>query len=399
MLFLLNDYMVKNILRFILGSYSVRLYSNSSERFITELIKNNIKIRNIKKLSNSEITFECYVFTLNEIKKLSSYDNAKYEIIAQKGLPSYINRYKKRYGLLVGALFFIIMLYLISLFVWDIRITGNDNISEQQILGELKKQGMVSGKLKERFNIKSIENGFLSDNPEISWISINLRGTVAFVEVREKKKDVKIIDTSKPSNIYASRDGVIASVTSYMGYKVVKVGDTVTAGDLIVSGDYIDKYGNEYKLHSYAKVMAYTTHSYSVTVPFKTVEQQYTGKNKKYLSLKLTRFVIPLYFNKKISYNMYSKNISVKKFRLTDSFVLPFSIQKTTYLQTEQISYSKTKDVALSEAYEKLDDIENNLVGIEVLDKSYIVSENDNGVTVKVILNCYEDIGIEKEIN
>ena len=50
------------------------------------------------------------------------------------------------------------------------------------------------------------------------------------------------------------------------------------------------------------------------------------------------------------------------------------------------------------DAYEKLDDIQNNLVGITVINKNYDVTESETGVTVKVYLDCYEDIGIEKEM-
>lgn len=390
--------MIKRLIRFICGYYKIKISGVSCEKVLSYLINKSLKIRDIKKLSATEITFDCYPNVFKKIQQLNDFDFS-ITIVESKGLPSLLKRYKHRYGLFVGAVLFALLFYLISLFVWDIQVIGNETISTQQILAQLELQGLKKGKLKSSYNIKSIENDFLSKNDNVSWISVNLKGTVAFVEIREKTEVIEKIDTSKPSNIYASRDGVIASIKAYMGYGVVNVGDAVTAGDVIVSGEYTDKYGVEYKLHSYAKVMAYTTHSYSVTVPYKTVEQQFTGKSKKYYAIKLTRFDIPLYFKENIRYNTYSKNKSYIKFKLTKNFVLPFSIQKTTYSETEEVTFYKTKDVALMEAYEKLDDIQNNLVGIEVLNKSYDISENKDGVTVKVILDCYEDIGIEKEIS
>ncbi len=390
--------MNKKLLRFVFGNLKIKINCPQPETVINILINSRVKLHNIKKESHNEVVFECYRSTYKKIKNhplLCDYD---FTLVSKKGLPVILCKYKKRYGLLVGALFFTILLYISSLFVWDIEVSGNQNISTEKILSELSFQGFVTGKSKSSFNIKNIENGFLTRNEKISWISINLKGTVAFVEVRENMREIKKLDTSKPSNIYASRDGVIESITTYMGYKTVNVGDTVTAGDLIVTGNYTDKFGKSYKLHSYAKVMAYTTHSYQVTIPFKTVEQQFTGKRKKYFSLKLTRFTIPLYFKEKISYNNYSINKSVKKFRITPSFVLPFSLQTTTYLETTDVVYYKSKETALVDAYEKLDDMKNNLVGITVLDKEYVTIENDDSITVKAYFKCHEDIGIEKEI-
>ncbi len=390
--------MLENLIRYVLGSCKIKIICTSPEEVINALIINDFKIRNVKKTTCNEVLFECYLNTYKKIKNHPFFRNFDLIIISKKGFPNIFSKYKKRYGLFIGALLFAGLLYVSSLFIWDIQVSGNDSISTEKILNELSYQGFVSGKMKRSFTLKNIENGFLSRNDNISWISINLKGTVAFVEVRENMREIKKLDTSKPSNIYASRDAVIESITTYMGYKTVEVGDTVSAGDMIVTGEYTDKFGKSYKLHSYAKVMAYTTHSYTVKVPFKTVEQQFTGKKKKYFSLKLTRFTIPLYFKEKISYNNYSKNKSIKNFKLSSSFVLPFSLQTTTYLQTNDVVYNKSKDAALIDAYEKLDDMKNNLVGITVLDKEYDIVEDSDGVTVKAYFKCYEDIGIEKEI-
>jgi len=390
--------MINKFLRYIFGKHVVKINCLNPENTINELINSKYKIFNIKKTANDELIFECYSETFKKISNDLMFKNLDYTILSKNGFPQIIYKYKNRYGLLIGLLIFTFLLYFSSLFLWEIEVSGNQTHSDDYIINELSEQGFVTGKLKKKFNIKNIENSFLSENDNISWISINLKGTVAFVEIRENTRKIDKLDASKPSNIYACRDGVIGEITTYMGYKTVEIGDTVTAGDIVVTGEYTDKYGKNYLLHSYAKVMAYTTHSYTVKVPFKTVEQQPTGRYKKYYSLKLTRFTLPLYFKEKIYYNNYSKNKTIKKFKLSSSFTLPFSFITTTYLETNDIEYIKSKDVALNDAYEKLEDIERNLVGITIVDKKYdVVNEND-GVVVKAFFECYEDIGIEKEI-
>ena len=118
--------------------------------------------------------------------------------------------------------------------------------------------------LKSKIDEEVIENNFLKSTEDYSWISINIKGTVAYIEVKEHIPPPKRIDASEPCSIYAARDGVIASITSYMGYEVLSPGDSVTAGDLVVSGDYTDRFGASFKLHSYAKVMAYTIPNLSI---------------------------------------------------------------------------------------------------------------------------------------
>ena len=383
-----------DFLRYLKGYVTVMLGGHRPESVLTEIIKKNIKVKKIVKKDN-EIIFICSYLTYKKFKKIAeSKANLSYEVKKQ-GLPVYLNKYKKRYGLIIGIFVFLITLYSLTFFVWDIRVSGCVDTSEKGVVNLLDKKGLKIGAAKSKINATVIENSFLLERDDISWISINLKGTTAFVELREVKPPPIQKDTSFPSNIYASRDGIIKTINDYMGYRTVNVGDTVTAGDLLVTGEYTDKYGKEYKLHSDAEILAYTTHSHSVYVPFEYYQQKKTGKCKNYYKINLIRFSLPLYFNKKISYNTYSKNKSVNKLRLSDSLVLPFSVEKTSYLKTDIVKYVRSQDDALSLAYEKLYDYEYNLVGVDVLNRDYDVSKDENGVRVKVTLDCVEDIGVK----
>lgn len=391
--------MLEKFLRFIFGTTRIKINGNGIEKFLTKIVALDLKVFNIDKKSDTELTFECYRYLHKDVAKIIHEFKYVDFVMQDKGLPVILVKYKNRWGLIAGALLFFVLFYTVTLFVWEINIVGCDEISEQEILQRLDEKGFSVGVYKGKIDASEIENAFLYDYDKVSWMSINIIGTSATVEIRENICKVKKLDTSEPSNIYASRDGVIASVSAYMGYSVVSVGDTVTAGDLVVSGEYTDKYGKEYKLHSYASVMAYTTHTFSVSIPYTALEQQKTGKSKNYYKINLIRLSLPLYFKENISYNTYSVNRTIKQFRLGDSLVLPFSVEKISYTETENISYTKTKEAALSDAYEQLDDLENNLVGITVLDKEYEVTESSEGIDVKVVLDCYEDIGIEMPIS
>lgn len=390
--------MLNKLLHYIFGTVCVTVECRGVDKLLTTLVSKDIRIYNITKSSPTSLSFECYKKTYKKVKKVIDSEQNVTVLYKEQGLPSVFLRYKHRWGIAVGIGIYIVLFYVIGLFVWDIKVIGCESITEQEVMSRLAQNGFSVGVLKRGVDATVIENAFLYGNDKVSWISINIKGTSATVEIREKGRKVEYLDTSKPSNIYASRDGIIASVKAFMGYPVVNVGDTVTAGDIIVSGEYTDKYGKEYKLHSYAEIMAYTTHTKTVTVPYKTTEQQKTGKIKKYYKINLIRLSVPLYFNKKIIYNNYSENTSVKKFKLGDDFYLPISIEKKTYTETENITYMKSKEAALADAYEQLADFESSLVGITVDDKSYDVYEDDSGVTVKLTLDCYENIGIEKNI-
>lgn len=382
-----------------MGTLRVSVRGGGCERFLNIVYGEKFKIWNLRRDSPYSISFDIYRRNFKRLRKAVRKSHVKIHILKKRGLPHRTRNYRRRVGLAVGVLIIAVSLYLSSLFIWNIEVSGCESMSSQEVVTLLSENGFCAGKLKRKFNVREIENSFLKNNEKVSWISINIKGTTAFVEIREKSEKPEIIDAEEPCSIYAARDGVIASVSDYMGYSLVKPGDTVTAGDLIVSGDYTDKYGVQYKLHSYAKVMAYTTHTKTVTVPLNATEHIRTGKFKNKYSLKFIRFNIPLYFSNKIIYNNYDTTKSEKFLRLTDSFALPISLCKTTYTEVDISEYTKSREAALMDAYEQLYDFEYNLVGIIVLGRDFEEQINDDSVTVKAVLNCYEDIGISRKID
>ena len=56
-----------------------------------------------------------------------------------------MKRYSKRIGLLAGVLVFALVLLLSGEFVWEIRVNGNELVSEQEILQSLEEMGLKRG--------------------------------------------------------------------------------------------------------------------------------------------------------------------------------------------------------------------------------------------------------------
>ncbi|MBR5011033.1 MAG: sporulation protein YqfD [Clostridia bacterium] len=388
---------MKHLLRFIFGNVTVFVTKNTS-RFLNELNLRDIRYWSLKAFDNG---ISLCVYRKNFLKLLSvrRKSQSHIKIIKKSGLFQILKNYKKRFGLLIGVLLILFMLSFCSLFIWKIEVIGCKNTKPSEVISSLESLNLHIGRLKKKIVAKDIENEFLKLNKNYSWISVNVKGTTAYIEVNEVEQKPELIDSSEPCSIYAARDGVISSVTSYMGYSVVLPGDTVTAGDLVVTGNYTDKYGVEYMLHSYAKVMAFTEHSHTVTVPYSEKIHIPTGEFKNKYSIKLTRFVIPLYFNKNISYNNYDKTESQKDLKLGRNFTLPFSVIKTTYTEIEHSVLTKSKQSAIQDAYEQLYDFEYSLTGIVINSRNYQQIDNGDSITVKVTLECYEDIGIQGKLD
>ena len=64
----------------------------------------------------------------------------------------------------------------------------------------------------------------LRDSPNIAWISVNVKGSVAYVEVREYKPG-GAEESKEPANVIAATGGKITQVSVFRGRAAVKIGD------------------------------------------------------------------------------------------------------------------------------------------------------------------------------
>ncbi len=174
------------------------------------------------------------------LRRVKRYCNALSEIDISVGeicgLPGAIGALTARRWLLAGILISTLF-YLFSFsFVWDVRISGNEEYSDSDVLSELETVGLYSGASWYSLSRDEVENRLLETSDNIGWINVNRRGAVAYVRVREKHLPSDVIDAGGYSNIVASEACVIEQITVRSGVAAVEVGDTVKAGDILISG-------------------------------------------------------------------------------------------------------------------------------------------------------------------
>lgn len=152
------------------------------------------------------------------------------------GMPASFPALLKRPGLAIGAFLACFLVLLGSRFVWDIRVTGLDRLTEAAVTRELSAAGLSVGMAVSDLNEKNIETAVLLSSEDIAWIGVNRRGSVVFVELIEQKKPPEKESDRRPANLVAARDAVVESLAVTRGDPCVAAGHVVRRGDLLVSG-------------------------------------------------------------------------------------------------------------------------------------------------------------------
>lgn len=171
-------------------------------------------------------------------------DRFEYTFSETKGLRGVLERSKIRYGFFAAILILSVLSFFSYNTVFDIRVNGNEQMTEQEVLDELEAAGFSVGSSWIFSDRTETEARVLAKSENIGWINVNRRGSVAYVEIIEKLTPSAPKPNYKYANVVADRDCVIEEITVKKGYAAVKVGDAVRRGDVLISGVPIDSLGS-----------------------------------------------------------------------------------------------------------------------------------------------------------
>jgi len=151
------------------------------------------------------------------------------------GLPFFLHTYRRRAGMLAGLVICLISLAALSGRVWTIEVLGNDRVSKAQILEVMREEGVRQGARRGGLVAAEINDRALRKLPGVSWISLNLRGSSAVIEVREELP-IDMTKKDDPRDIVARKTGQLRVLEVYRGRPHAGVGDTVPEGGVIAGG-------------------------------------------------------------------------------------------------------------------------------------------------------------------
>ncbi len=227
--------MLLQFLRFFKGYVRFRAKGRSPERFINLTAQNGISLWDAHPVAGG-IEACMTVRDYRNIRKTARKSSVATRITKKRGVPFLAAKYRGRIGIPIGAALGIVLLIVLSRFIWTIDINGTENVSEARLRTLLGESGVKIGADKYNIDTDKVKRDLLLEVEELSWLSVNICGCHADVEFKEKTKKPELDETDSPCNLKATKDGVITGITAGEGKPQVKVGSGVAKGDLLVSG-------------------------------------------------------------------------------------------------------------------------------------------------------------------
>lgn len=384
--------MVK-LIRWFLGYVSFKFSSGFAEGFMNDCFEKHINVHDLKR-NGSEIYGMCTAKTYKQLHRIAYKNGGVVEIIKKHGPVFPLLKIKNRWGLFVGALGFVIIINMLSGFVWNIEIVGNDVITDDEITAFLAENDFSVGVFWDSVDKDSLESLMMASFDDCAWVQINELGCTARVEINETVVKPEVADNSGITNLKAVKDGIIVKATVYNGWAVAKAGDGVAKGDLLISGVYESEITKTNVFaHASGEYIAQVKEPFSLTVSRQQSSKSYS-EEKQYKIINFFGLNIPLYIGSSNlpdsdtdqSTDYIRLNGKELPIGITTKTVRPYTVTKTA------LSDSELTKLTQAEIKKKL---ETDFGDYEIQKQSIDISLNADEAVAKGTVTCLEDIGEE----
>jgi len=371
------------LFRFFQGYLRIKVWGFSPERFMNLCCNHNILLWDIEKCGPESYSMNISLNGYFQIRPFVRKTGTKVAVLNRFGLPFFIPHIKLHSFFLIGIIGTFLFLFWTTGYIWKIETTGNQEIGTEEIVTFLEEQNIKIGSKKSIVQVEELEKAIRNEFPTVTWTSVQIEGTKLWIQIKENDKILTVDQKSdEPSDLVASKDGIVSSIITRNGVPMVKAGDEVKAGDVLVSGR-VPIYNDageiiDYQLYAAdADVYLECTYSFQASMPISYIRHDPTGKEYKSIYLKL--------FDKEISFPDYhdKENCDVEEERrqvqALEQWFLPFFYGVDRYSEYDPVMTKYTKEEVREELGQEINTFIRSLEekGVQFIEKDVKIEKGN----------------------
>lgn len=388
--------MVK-ILHFLFGRLYFEISGQNVERFLNLCAKNNIVLWDLKPSGKG------YRFFIRKksnviLQNLAEKTHIQIKLLGRYGLPFFLLEHRKRKAFFFSVTMGVVIIFVLSQFIWEIDVSGSEVYSESDILKYVTTNYYKPGTYKRNVDCNQLEEHLREDYEEIAWVSCSLQGTKLHIEIKETLDRKTKQNPKKPCDIVANKSGLITGLSVKSGTPLVSVGDKVKKGSTLISG-LIYYYSDDFQVTETDKITAdgeitmKTTETYKESIPMEYYEKKLKKKKQQMKSIYAGTYEWKFLGKNQDEHT----NIIEKKYPLKfgDSFYLPLGIYIRTCQPYETVKKVNTEKQAKEKLEKRLKKYlkKKEEKGIKVLHHEITYQKKGNSYTASGTILQEEKVG------
>ncbi|MBQ6000333.1 MAG: sporulation protein YqfD [Clostridia bacterium] len=362
------------------------------ERFLNLVAKRGLPVWEVRRTEEGGLILATTPAAFRRMRDPAFRAGMRVRILEKDGLPFVARRYRKRWGMALGMGLFLLIPLAFSRFLWDITLEGCEQLEPSRVLETLSELGLKRGTLLHRLDLDGLELQAALEIPELSFIAINLKGTTAQVQIRERVPVPQEQTPTELRDLVAAKDGQIERIEVYEGVAAVKRGDTVQKGDLLVSGAIPNAQVGVRYVSSDALVVARTWKTGVITAQRVATAQWPTGRRLLRYTLLVGDFSINFPRNGSISLSEYVTLYQEKPISLPGGIRLPVRLRTTAFCERVTVSRVQSDEELKRLCLDKLEEVTQTLEVEQVEQVDYDLTVEKDGARLTFEVTCLESI-------
>ena len=310
------------------GSVTAELEGADTARFLNRCAARGIGLQRAEPQDNFTLALRFRRRELDTVREAAEKSGCTLRVIRGRGLPYAARGLRSRWALCVGSLLCALALLWASLHVWELELRGAECVGEPALRAALDEAGVGVGSFWPAFVNERINCRVLYALPELSWAAVQVRGSRAVALVREAVPPPEVCNIHEATEIVAGKAGLVTEVRALRGEAAVKPGQTVLAGETLVSALVHSSFekADVRRVHAVAEVYARTWYSLSACAPLSRTEKRPAGREKLRLALELGGRRIYFYDNSGNPAGEYDKLTKTYRLAIPGKFSLPLAL-------------------------------------------------------------------------
>lgn len=390
---------------FVRGSARLEAVGPYPERFFNILAARGIPFWRAERVDETTVRVTVPLSRAGSACALGAKCLCEVRQIGRRGAPELAALLAERWGFLFGLALSLLAVLVLSRFVLVVDISGNSAVPDAVILAQLRENGVYPGAFSGSINARTVANKMLLEMPELSFLSVNLKGVRAEVVVREAPAVPEVEQVGQAVDLVARKAGRVTELIHIAGQSVVAEGDEVQPGQTLVSGTVEvtaeNTDGDTISLGSFsvaakAQVWAEVEEHLTAALPLDAMGKDYTGRSWSQYSVVLFGRAFKISPNLFQPFTYYDKIEETHSLTLKNGLVLPLALRVQRWSEYAPAGARIDRDRAEACLRQSLTEQLTQRMGADgaALDTRWSAAESDGVLTVTLDARCREQIAV-----
>jgi len=394
------------------GYVDVVVHGRYPERFINMAIYNGMVLWDVRR-SREAVYMKMSIPSFLAVRPLARATHCRVHVTGRHGMPFRVQSMRRAGAMSWGVAGFFVVLYVLSSVIWSVHVAGLVTLDPDVVLEAAYTHGLRAGTWKFGLDLAEINRELLLDIPQLAWAGVEIRGSVAIVHVLERAMVPPELlgNYARPADLVADRPAVVEEIVTAMGTPMVKKGDVVEPGQVLIKGmvgqQLYELWAKGWlgqvpapvprAVRAQGIVRGRVWYTFTVYIPFDQKQSDLTGRiSREYLlNIRGQQFIIkPSYSTRFDRYVQQERKLVLAAGRNNN---LPIELSIITYRELASRGVHVTLDEAQAEARRLGQRLAAESAGpgaVIVKVDTRQAGQDEAGVTYEIVVETVESLGV-----